>query len=289
LCITFDRISSASTIIDHLPTGKMVTNASYKISMRILCQIGLNIVRQRATTRKGLEHVLQIAEFLSKIEEVVGHATEHLTDLTKCKSMKDQLELWNFYLHRSYITAELCRPAIFYHRKQKFQQHQEMTKSLSMTCIENLKNTVEAFLGLRNITKFATQSWAAVHRSLSCAVLLGILGEPMRHENTRQLLLQVVSVMQESYLGVEPSEMATPVSRAIAALQKLTPEEPIIVDVSTTNILFFENPEEIMMISGGSNSSTSSTSPATYFADQEQYPYSLLNSILWGNSDALPI
>ena len=39
---------------------------------------------------------------------------------------------------------------------------------------------VESLGGLQSITRFAIQSWAAVHRSLSCAVLLGILSEPSR-------------------------------------------------------------------------------------------------------------
>jgi hypothetical protein len=265
---------------------KTIKNASYIKAMRQLCQIGLGIVRERVSLRSKLQHLSQISEFHSRIQAVVSHVESHLSDLSQCKTAKEKLEFWNFYLHRSYITAELCRPAIVFSENKKGHRQQEVTASLTQLCVENLKNTVDAFLGLQNVTRFATQSWAAVHRSLSCGVLLGILGEPARDEKIRLLLLRLVSTMLEAHFDVDPAEIPTPVSRSIAALQKLTPLHPL----STENVDQINNYDRFeTSLTVSSTSSTFGESPQPPFSEQEQYPYTVLNSILWGNVNTRPI
>ena len=177
--MTSDRATS-STVVENGHQESGLVNASYIDSMRCLCKIGLNINRRKAVSQPTNVQILSIADQRDKIQDIVERMADHLADAGKCHSIKEQLEFWNLFLHRSYILSELCRPAITYHHRRK--EHKELAASLRETCITNLANTVEAFLGLHNITEFATQSWAAVHRSLSSALLLGILGEPARNE-----------------------------------------------------------------------------------------------------------
>jgi hypothetical protein len=66
--------------------------------------------------------------------------------------MKDQLKHWNLYLHKSYVTSELYRPTL------KHNTNLETTAALQATYIESLADTVKAFLGLENITRFIRQS-----------------------------------------------------------------------------------------------------------------------------------
>jgi hypothetical protein len=271
---------------ERYSTPKTINNASYIKAMRQLCQIGLGIVQERVSLRNKHQHVAQISEFHSRIQAVVNHVESHLADLSQCNSTKEKLEFWNFYLHRSYITAELCRPAIIFSENKKGHRQADITSSLTQLCVENLKNTVDAFLGLQNVTRFANQSWAAVHRSLSCGVLLGILGEPSRDEQIRLLLLRLVSTIHEAHFDVDPAEIPTPVSRSIAALQKLTPLTPVSAG-SSDNTGYFDKIET--NVPASSTSSSFGESPQTPFAEQEQYPYTVLNSILWGNTSARPI
>jgi hypothetical protein len=152
--------------------------------------------------------------------------------------------------------------------------------------MDSLADTVEAFIELQNITKFATQSWAAVHRSLSSALLLGILGEPVKNERARTLLTKLITVISEAFSGVDPSEMSAPLSRSIAALQKMEVHETPVQSTTISPILQsfvggFEdlsNPVSVF-ISG----STASLSPQLlYSSGDEPSPYSLLNTIIWG-------
>ena len=257
--------------------------------MRCLCRIGLNVNRQRAVSRPTNQQLLRIVEDRDKIMDVIECMADHLADVTKCRSIKDQLEFWNLYLHRSYILSELCRPAITYHHRRK--EHRNIAVSLRLTCITNLANTVEAFLGLHNITEFASQSWAAVHRSLSSALLLGILGEPTRNERVLGLLSRLVTVMSNILLGVDPSEISAPIARSITALQKLIrPQSNLGVAQSAEEIYGYTGYEfENQTIASVSGPSTVESSPQMLFGEDQESPYSLLNNIIWGDVESFPV
>jgi hypothetical protein len=202
--------------------------------------------------------------------------------------MMDMLEYWNLYLHRSFIFSELCRPAL--QSKHKAKSHSELLSSLREICIDNLANTVEAFLGLHNITKFAMQSWAAVHRALSCALLLGILGEPSKNIRVQALVTQLADLMSAVVLTINPSEMAAPLSRSVEALQKLvsTPRPSTSRSISSESFSGFP----LYSASGGGPSEISRTgsmqsSPDASMFDEDRSPFSILNSIFWGTDPTM--
>jgi hypothetical protein len=252
--------------------------------MRRLCKTGLDIVQQRATSRPIHQQLLRIVEYRDQIQEDFERMEDHLTDIAKCRSVREHLEFWNLYLHRSYILSELCRPTI---RNQHYPaEHKELALSLRSLCVESLANTVEAFLGLQNITKFASQSWAAVHRSLSSALLLGILGEPSRNERVQSLISKLATVFSDNLSGIDPTELSTPLSRSVAALQKLIPNAPGLADDQNPNMFQFGN------FYGLDSQTPSTMSESTALEsllqmpppDDESSPYSILNSIIWGSS-----
>jgi len=195
--------------------------------------------------------------------------------------MRDQLEHWALYLHVSYITSELCRPAI-----SPSTAAFDLSKTLRKTCIDSLANTVEAFLGLQNMTPFATRSWASVHRSLSSALLLGILGESSRNERAKTLLMNLVSVLGELSSSVDPAELSAPITRSVAALQKLiTIQDPrsqrsSVSQSSPTNTNY--TLEDINGALSFDDTSYISQSPIVGI-DMEASPYALMDSIIWGS------
>jgi len=214
--------------------------------------------------------------------------------VTKCRSMKDQLEHWNFHMHRSYIISELCRPTLASKKKSSHLQkdQQDLEKSLRSKCIKNLALTVEAFLGLHNVTKFAAQSWAAIHRSLSSALLLGILGEPRQNDHVRMLLLRLYAVMQEVDSDLDPSEKSAPITRSLEALAKFTAQNPNDEpSVMSNSVTPFEFGETLFYSSTpGSASTNSATTGASYSPThtsegERNSPLSMLNSIIWGSND----
>jgi hypothetical protein len=177
--------------------------------------------------------------------------------------------------------SELCRPAI-----SPSTANYELSKAFKQTCIDSLVSTVEAFLGLQNITPYARQSWAAVHRSLSSALLLGIMGEHAHNERARRLLGRFVALMSDMQSALDPQELAAPMERAITALKKLNIQE-------SRPSRFIE---DIALAPSGGSVVDSSESPGmagvdhssvfpsntSALVDEEYSPYSVLNSILWG-------
>jgi hypothetical protein len=279
---------------------------SYTDVMRRLCKISLDIVQQRSIPRPKRRQLLDITEHRNQLLQLISQSESHLVELLKCKSMKEQLQYWNLYLHQSYTFAELCRPCI---RTQNHREEdREAVTSIKALCIKSLADTVEAFLGLANITKFATQSWAAVHRSLSSALLLGILGEPSRDSRVASLLTKLSTVMSNVISSVDSVEITAPLARSVAALQHLVSKSagtktfPGSVDFGfgTHNFTFHSPLASSRLGSLDSDSqfptdsnyspsillmsSTSGTSPESTDDSKANSPYTVLNSIMWGNS-----
>ena len=253
--------------------------------MRRLCKIGLDIVQQRAVSRPIQQQLLRTVEYRDQIQEDFERMEDHLKDISKCRSMRENLEFWNLYMHRSYILSELCRPTI--RKKHIHGEHKELARSLMSLCVESLANTVEAFLGLQNITQFATQSWAAMHRSLSSALLLGILGEPAKSERIQKLVSKLAVVISDVLTGVDPSELSAPLTRSVAALQKLIPQPSIDrnqIALGFSDFYGFDD-QTIPSVSG----SSTVESPQPTSSDEGPSPYSVLNSIFWGSIDQSPL
>lgn len=183
--------------------------------MKILCTIGLEIVRERTHHTDFKVELARIQSHKDELERMMDRAVLHLRDASASRSTRDQLEHWNLYMHRSYILSELYRSTM--RRKGTPTDLQ----NLRAICMEHLADTVDAFLGLQSITRFATQSWAAIHRGLSSALLLGILKQPRSNQRVHVLLDKLISVMTSVNSSADPTEVSAPITRAITALSRL--------------------------------------------------------------------
>jgi hypothetical protein len=286
LSVSYDRASSTTTIDHTVPLSQHTApgTRTYVESMYRLCKVGLDIVRERQRPQNSHDALIRITEHRNEIQEIMIDAADYLKDSRRCRSMRDQLEHWALYLHISYITSELCRPAI-----SPTTAGLDLSKTLRKTCIDSLTNTVEAFLGLQNMTPFATRSWSAVHRSLSSALLLGILGEHNRNERARDLLQNVIQVLSDVTKDVDPAEMATPITRSVSALERLlrittthhrkTSESGS--QASPTMHVFTADDINNALVNGDGN--MFSQSPLLGL-DLDSSPYALMESIVWGAS-----
>ena len=257
--------------------------------MRRLCKIGLDIVQERSFPRPASHRLHRLVELQDQIERDWLHAKEYLQDVLKCRSEKEMLEYWNLYLHRSFIISELCRPSI--QTRSRMKDAPELIMKFREMCIENLANTVDAFMGLHNLTKFAMQSWAAIHRALSSALLLGILGEASRNARVQNLLTRLSTLMSDVVLNIDPSEMSAPLARSVEALSKLAapPRPPVsgARTMSTDSLASFAAMHNIGQPTAPAGDSTQSSPEASLL--EEDSPFSILNSIFWGsNTGSIP-
>jgi hypothetical protein len=283
LSITYDRAATTAYIDpSSMPAPDAYTEIPpYHLAMYRLCRVGLEIVRDRTKTMSSRELFARITNHRNEIDDIMTGTVDYLRDSRTCKTVEESLEHWALYLHVSYIMSELCRPAI-----SPSTANYELSKAFKQTCIDSLVSTVEAFLGLQNITPYARQSWAAVHRSLSSALLLGIMGEHAHNERARRLLGRFVALMSDMQSALDPQELAAPMERAITALKKLNIQESrpsrFIEDIALApSGGSVADSTESSGMAGVDHSSVFPSNTST-LVDEEYSPYSVLNSILWG-------
>jgi hypothetical protein len=246
--------------------------------MKSLSNIGLDIVRERSELQECQHGLLLIIQRRDKLSEIFDLASHHLRDATACKSMKDQLEHWNLYLHRSYVTSELYRPTL-----KQGSHNPELTANLNAMCIESLADTVDAFLGLENITRFAHQSWAALHRALSSALLLSILKEPVKNQRVRTLLNRLIDVMSDLSSTLSPSELSAPITRWLSVMCHLNSHEVGGQPRDATQAKARQHVGKVSDFELSPMVSESSASPSSA-PDRsiEASPYALMDKIFWG-------
>jgi hypothetical protein len=287
LSIIFDRTSGVS-IVAHIHDSKINSELSYVDAMRRLCKIGLDIVQQRNSQLLAETRLLQISNSRDQIRKQQQHLQRHLIDIGECKSVRDQLEYWNHFLHRSYILFELCRPTLQNRRNRPHRD--EIVQSLQALCIESLTDTIEAFLGLQNMTNFATHSWAAVQRVLNCAILLGILKEGLHNDRVRTLISKLTEVMSNLVSTTDDNEVTTPLMKSVSALQRINskPNHSFEHQADLSHlyedyhVVDFGFPSELSTPSSAVSSSKNS------LTGHPSSPFSVLESIMWGSMDSMP-
>ncbi|KAM7199034.1 C6 transcription factor [Rhypophila sp. PSN 637] len=226
LSISYDRVTPTGNLTgwDTAHPARPDDGFSYADCMLQLCTIALDVVRRRAQPTSTQHELQRIQECRRNLQSITEQAHLHLREASACALMKDHLEHWNWRMHHSYVVSELCRPMLAKREHRHGHRAHGSTSAtiaeLRRVCINALIDTVDAFLKLQNLTFFARTSWAAVHRSLGSALLLGILKEPARNEHVRAMINQLIEVMSNIEY-TDASEMPAPVTRAVEALQRL--------------------------------------------------------------------
>jgi len=157
--------------------------------------------------------------------------------------------------------------------------------------------TVEAFLGVANAAPVYIRAWAVTHRGLSSALLLGILGEPVRNARAQALLNEFIKVMTAaSSSGASANELSAPIQRSVSALRKLSATESrtpkVMEDASGGGTMPAVEPTDMFAASNALMNYDESQffipSPLSGFED-ESSPYALMDSIIWGGSGSRPM
>ncbi|ETI27064.1 hypothetical protein G647_09746 [Cladophialophora carrionii CBS 160.54] len=277
LSITFDRAPSSfmfASAQSQQRQASAMTDMSYVECMKSLCSTGLHIVQERSISSDLHWEPSNMLKVQEEFADILRHAAPHLRDVTNCRSIRDQLEHWCFDLHISFFTSELFRP-LLKHQKPNAEQ----LIQLRDICIESLAKTVHAFLGLQNVASSVKTSWAVLQKALSSALMLSILQEPLRDKRVKSLLDGFMAVMMDLNSGLGPSELPAPLSRSIAALQRLL-ALPANSNLSASRIIHhqLEPGQDIEELANKTKSPHSMSSSSQSGGS----PYTLRDSILWG-------
>ncbi|KAI9833027.1 MAG: hypothetical protein M1819_003859 [Sarea resinae] len=296
LSLSYDRDSSTATMNGDvgLTATSSFGHRTYTESMYRVCKVTLDIVRGRMLSPGHNLGFSQISSFRKELEDIINDADDMLKDPAKCQTVSDQTEHYSLNLHISYLVSELCRPALG-HAAGDDREIRELRK----TCLENLVTTVKAFLGINKISSIGVRSWAALHRALSASLLLGIVEEPLRNPEIRALLSEMIAVLSALVSQPDESDPSNPTAgaphgygplfRSLAALRKLNREEGVSPSALSSSSGGTKGPvsESHERNENGIVKSTHSPHwPSPLMAMTTSSPYSLMDSIIWGEATA---
>lgn len=272
LSILFDRSPATFTIASrrqHSAANQNSGNMSYLECMKRLCTAILDIVRERSVAGDPTQEVPLILKHRDRLNAIVTDAAPHLTNVSACRSMRDQLEHWNLSLHLSYVMFDLHRAALRLHRDPGLSHLRE-------ACINGLAGTVNAYLGLQRVSSTTRTSWIAMQRALSSALLLGIIREHTKSNHVHALLQDLLTVMTNLNSDTDPTEVPAPMARAIMALR---------IFLQGPDAMELDNSPWSFLGPGRAEKSEPTSLASPTMSDKSPYgnsPFSLLGDILWG-------
>ncbi|KAK5088203.1 hypothetical protein LTR05_002420 [Lithohypha guttulata] len=232
--ISYDRPSSSIMCFPNLPYTRNSTpgDRTYVESMTGIIKLTQKILRERACNPKHAMSWSMIMEFKDEVHRIWNEAQPQLRDSALCISLKDHLERLALQIHCSYLISEICRPAlkeehlpgptsnpscygkqspvisppVTSRRKPSTQGDSpattpadpQVTANLRSECIEYLQRTVETYIELRSINKFAARSWIGIQRSVSAAFMLAVMPETQREPRIIALLTRLESAIAQS-------------------------------------------------------------------------------------------
>ena len=218
--ISYDRPSASVLCHPDIPytRGSGPGNRSYAESMYNIIGLTQEIIRDRSLSPGTQMSWNTIQRYTETVASIVNEAKPHLRERSLCVQMTQHLERLALKLHSSYITSELCRPALKEtNDNEKSSQHSFQSPTgrrrngsgssghgtgrspsqhesafiiaqLRRECVSNLEGTVAAYVELHSLSEFAARSWVGIQRAISAAFLLGTLPEANQEPQVMNLL-----------------------------------------------------------------------------------------------------
>lgn len=206
--ISYDRPSSTTLYGSEIPSPSTSRpgHRGFAESMMRIVKLTQELVRDRVLMPKATVTIPEIVKCKDRVARIVADAEIYLRDREKCLSPSHHLQRLSLKLHSSYITSELCRPALkatqsspdyqsihehkFAHGRSSFMSPGENPSAyLRLECIINLKRVIKAYLEMHAVCFMASRSWIGLQRTVSAAFLL-VVQEDSRHDPKVHSLLR---------------------------------------------------------------------------------------------------
>lgn len=160
-----------------------------------LCRVillALELVRLRMLSPHS-QLSFEIQSYKERIKQIMVDASPHLRDAAWCSTTKEHLERVVLKLHSSYISSEICRPAL----KPSADLNNPDTVRMRQDCVSSLMMTVEAYIEMHNISPHAARSWITWQRTISSAFLLAVIDQAKSDSNIWNLLRQLEPIIAQ--------------------------------------------------------------------------------------------
>lgn len=214
--ISYDRPSSTTLCGSEIPSpaSSRPGHRGYAESMMRIIKLTQELVRGRILMSKSTMNISQIIHYKDKVANIVADGEIHLRNRTHCFTQTQHLQRLALKLHSSYITSELCRPALkstkssskslsALDRSSPRGERSSVfpgdiaTTQLRQDFIINLERVIKAYLELHSICFLAARSWIGLQRTVSAAFLLVVQEESRQDPKVHSLLRDLEAVILE--------------------------------------------------------------------------------------------
>lgn len=168
-------------------------NRNYFETMCRIISLTLEVVRERMVTPHSHMSFKTIQAYKERIQQTLADSAPHLRDRKYCRSPMNHLERLALKVHFSYITSELCRPAL----KAEADRSDPLFHRVRQDCVDSLIGTVESYIELHSFSTHGSRSWVTLQRAISCAFLLAVIDEGKTEPKVRELLHQLEIIIAE--------------------------------------------------------------------------------------------
>ncbi|EEH23223.1 hypothetical protein PABG_05434 [Paracoccidioides brasiliensis Pb03] len=192
--LSYDRPSTMAFSQPDIPyhANSQPGNRSYFETLSLMTSLTLEILRARMLSPHSQMSVSVIQAYRDELQRIMADVAPHLRDPQYCLSPFDHLERLGLKLHSSYITSELCRPAL-----KNAESKDASWVAIRKDCIAALAGTIEAYVELYSVSSQASRSWIGLQRAISSAFLLAVIGESKNDPHILQLLRRLETVIAE--------------------------------------------------------------------------------------------
>ncbi len=261
--ISYDRPSASVLCHPEIPYtyGSKPGNRSYAESMYSIISLTQEIIRGRSFDPNSQMNWTTIQRYKEVVATIVTDGVPHLRERSLCGKITQHLERLALKLHSSYITSELCRPALKEAasetdrpnpnpvqsptaggRRRKGSESKTHSSSsipgqspgqdnmpnisqLRRDCIRSLEGTVEAYVELHSLSEFAARSWIGIQRAVSAAFLLGTLPETNQDPRILSLLRELERCISQRTMDDPTFEKIRADDNARNMNRQLSPDE----------------------------------------------------------------
>lgn len=214
--VSYDRPSASALCTPEIPYRPQSTpgTRSYAESMMRIIKLTQEIIRDRTLNPRTTMTWTTIQAYKDEIGRIVTDSAIHHQHREHCIATTQHLERLALRLHCSYLTSELCRPALkeasgnsgsqpsltpshspSHNRRKSSHGNPEIPITLRGDCVLALEATIDAYVELYGYSKFAARSWIGIQRAVSAAFLLGTLQETNTDPRIHALLRNLERVI----------------------------------------------------------------------------------------------
>lgn len=193
-------------------SSSMPSTTSYEDSIRRLCPIIHAILTMRCSVPMSTAQYCTIESLYSAIERLRREARPDLQNRMLCTTRAQHMEYLALKFSLAYAESELCRPVVELRPSNMESWESQRVQNIQQIFVQSARDTIHAFLDIREFDRKLVRTWAAMHRILSTSLVLGLVSpeEPwMNSDQTRQrneALRRLIVVLEELSLENEVAE-----------------------------------------------------------------------------------